>query len=193
MATTPIAPPVPSPLWGSNYGPVTPQPPVLLATPQQLTANAAAFASIFIQPVNSIMIWLNLVGFSASDQAALRFNNDSGTNYWDRNLTVVAGGVVVVDTNSAGALAFMRLGVAGTLPTTMLITVTNPSATAAKTKVVRTSISQATGAAGTAGTGFIWGGGEWVNTSTPISRIDCLVVGANNFLAGSSIMVWGGA
>lgn len=189
MATTPFAPPIPPALFGANYGNETPYPPVLLGA-QQLAANAAAFSSIFIQPVNSLWFYLNVVGASGSDTCAIRFNADSGANYWDRNLTVAAGGVVVVDTNTLST-TLIRLGVAGTLNQQIFGVIGNPSAVAAKSKVLRAMVTVATGAAGTAGSINIGCAGEWVNTSTPINRIDVVMVGANNYLAGSSLMVWG--
>jgi hypothetical protein len=158
---------------------------------QQLAANAAAFTSIFLQPVNSLWFYLNVVGLSGADVCAIRFNNDSGANYWDRNLTVAAGGVVVVDTNTLST-TLIRLGVSGTVPQQIFGTIGNPSATAAKTKVLRAMVQIATGAAGTAGPANISCAGEWVNTAAQINRIDVLLVGANNYLAGSSLEVWGG-
>ena len=190
MATNPFAPPVPSPSFSSNYGPVTPQPPVLLATPQQLTANAANFTSVFIQPVNALWIYLNINGFAVSDIVSLRFNNDSANNYWSRHLTAVAGGVVFVD-NPTVSTALIRCSLTGTTQVQVFATIGNPSATAALSKLVSMRVAQATGAAGTAGTAYAFSGGEWANTANPINRIDVLTAGGNNMLAGSSLEVWG--
>src|SRR5215475_4086485 len=127
MATTPFAPPLVSPQFGQNFGPVTPLPPVLLAQPQQLTANAAAFTSVFIQPVNALWLYLNIVGFSGSDQLRIRFNNDLANNYWHRNVTVAAGAATLTANADVVSTSGILIGLAGTGPLQILATVGNPS------------------------------------------------------------------
>lgn len=190
MATTPVAPPIVSSPFGQNFGPTTPIPPIYLGG-QQLAVAAAAFNSIFIQPVNSITFWFNIVGFNVADILGLRFNNDSGNNYWSRHVTVAQGATLNTNTEVAST-SLIRCGLAGTVNTQIFGTIGNPSAAAVDSKVVQMRVAVATGTAATAGTSFVGSAGEWVNTAAQINRIDVLTVSGNNFLPGSSIMIWGG-
>lgn len=173
---------------GFNYGPDTTFPMIYL-TGAALTANGAAFPTLTFPGYNSLEIRLHLAGFSGSDTATLTFNGDTGNNYWDRNITIAAGGVTVTDSSSNTTRANIRVGAAGT---TQIVAVLNIVNILAKSKLVVGRVAQATGAVGTAGTGYVFSGGEWVNTTAQITTANVQCLGANNLLSGSSIQIFGG-
>ena len=172
---------------GQNYGPDAVFPPFYL-TGATLTANGAAFPTLTFAGFNSLEIRLHIVGFSGSDLGSLQFNGDTGTNYWDRNITSVAGGVVLVN-NQNVSTAQMRFGIAGT---TQVVAIWNIINLLGTSKLATGRGSLGTGAAGTAGTAIVSMAGEWVNTTAQITSVKALVVGANNFLSGSTIQIFGG-
>lgn len=172
---------------GQNYGPDSVFPPVYL-TGAVLSANAVAFPSLIIPAYNSLLIMVNVTGYGGTDVVALRFNTDSGTNYWDRTLTVAAGTVTpIVDTNTVST-TLLRLGKPINKGRQVMAQVGN---LAGKSKVVMISNQFGSGAAGTAADTTLGTSGEWVNTTAQITQIDCLTAGGLNILAGSSIMVYG--
>lgn len=84
-------------------------PPIYIGS-QTLAASSPAFPTIANIPVfNGLWVFINVSGYGGTDVVSLRFNGDSGTNYWDRTLTVAAGGVVVVDTNTVST-TLIRMG-----------------------------------------------------------------------------------
>ena len=178
---------VPSNLVGAATGVQTIQPGQFLdgAT---LSANAAAFPLLTFPAWNSLDIRLNIMGFSGSDIVSIRFNADTGNNYWDRNLTAVAGGVVFVD-NPTTTTSQIRVGIAGTKGISARLQVGNNLAVS---KLVSGTVSMGTGAVGTAGTAVVSMAGEWINTTAQIISLSIQCVGANNLLSGSSAMVYAG-
>lgn len=177
----------PSNLVGAASGNISLQPGVFLdgAT---ISANAAAFPLLTFPAWGSLDIRLNILGFSGSDIVSLRFNADTGNNYWDRNLTAVAGGVVFVD-NPTTTTSQIRVGIAGTKSISARLTVGNNLSVS---KLVSGAVAMGTGAVGTAGTAIASMAGEWVNTAAQIISLSVQCVGANNILSGSSVMVFGG-
>jgi len=172
---------------GQNFGPDAVFPPFYL-TGATLTAHGASFPSQTFPGYASLMIMLHIVGYSGSDLGSLRFNADSGANYWDRNLSSVAGGVVIVNNENASTTQ-MRFGIAGTSKVVALINIIN---IAGQSKLARGSVAMGTGAAATPGTAIVSMAGEWINTTAQITSLNVQVVGANNFLSGSSVSVFGG-
>lgn len=182
-----IFPGAPSNLIGAATGSVSIEPGVFLEG-ATISANAASFPTISFPAYGSLDIRLNILGFSASDIVAVRFNSDSGTNYWDRNMTAVAASVVFVD-NPTASTTLIRVGIAGTKSITAKLFVGNNLGVS---KLVSGAVSMGTGAAATPGTAVVSMAGEWVNTAAQITSLTVLCVGANNLLAGSSIAVYGG-
>jgi hypothetical protein len=172
---------------GYNYGPDAIFPPIYL-TGATLTAKAAAFPTLTFAGYNSLEIRLHIAGYSAGDIGSLQFNGDTGANYWDRNVTSVAGGVVLVNTQTLSTTQ-MRFGISGT---GQVIAIYNIINVLAVSKLCAGKGAMGTGAAGTGGTAIVSMAGEWVNTTAQITSVKALVVGANNFLSGSTIQVFGG-
>lgn len=162
-------------------------PPIYLAS-NTLTANATAFATLIVPPFNGLWVFINVSGYGGTDVVSLRFNGDSGANYWDRTLTVAAGTVTpIVDTNTVST-TLIRCGKPINKGRQVFAQIGN---LASKSKVVQIMNQFGSGAAGTAADSTISTAGEWVNTAAQITQIDCLTAGGANILAGSSICVYG--
>lgn len=178
---------VPSNLIGAASGNVSIQPGAFLdgAT---LSANAASFPVISFPAWGSLDIRLSIMGFTGSDILSIRFNADAGNNYWDRNFTSVAAGVVLVNTETL-TTAQIRVGIAGTKGVSARLIVGNQLAVS---KLVNGQVTMGSGVVGTAGIAVLSMSGEWINTTAQITSLTVLCVGANSILAGSSIAVYGG-
>lgn len=169
----------------TNYGP---WPPVFMAQTPPLAAAAANLGTLTVPAVNTLWIDISITGFSGSDSAGIRFNGDTGTNYVARYITAAAGGVVFADAPFVSGTSLRLSAAAGTTGLHVSMRINN-FATVSKQCLIGTHLT--TGAAATAPTAVIAGSGEWVNTTAQITTIQALVVGANNFNAGSSITIWG--
>ena len=163
-------------------------PPIYLAQ-QTLAANAVAFPTIAnLPPFNGLWVFINVTGYGGTDVVSLRFNGDTGTNYWDRTLTVAAGTVTpIVDTNTVST-TLIRCGKPINKGRQVFAQIGN---LATKSKVAQIMNQFGSGAAGTVADATISTAGEWVNTTVQINQIDCLTAGGLNILAGSSITVYG--
>ena len=174
-------------LIGASIGVQQITPPVFLGG-FALTANANAFPTLFIPPYNGLWVFINVTGYAGTDVVSLRFNGDSGTNYWDRTLTVAAGTVTpIVDTNTVST-TLIRMGKPINKGRQVFAQIGN---FATRSKVVQVMNQFGSGAAGTVADTTIGSAGEWVNTTAQIIQIDCLTAGATNVISGSSIMVFG--
>lgn len=174
-------------LIGSNLGSVQLQAPVFLGG-WLLTANAVAFPTLFFPAFNGLWVFINVSGYGGTDVVSLRFNGDSGTNYWDRTLTVAAGTVTpIVDTNTVST-TLMRMGKPINKGRQVFAQIGN---LATKSKVCQVINQFGSGTAATVADATISTAGEWVNTAAQITQIDCLTAGGLNILAGSSIAVYG--
>jgi hypothetical protein len=173
-------------LIGAATGSVSITPPVFLGG-FQLTASAPAFPSIAIPAFNSLQVNLFITGYGGSDVVSLQFNGDTGTNYADRTITAVAGGVVLVDTPTSST-TLLRCGLPTAQGRVAQVNILN-NATRRKVVVVNNQIGAADATApATITLGAL---GLWNNTTAQIVSILCLTAGGLNILAGSSITVWG--
>ena len=157
-----------------------------------LAAAAATTAIVTIPARDMLLIQYRVTGYSGADIASFRFGGtagavDTAANYWNRSVTSVAGGVVLVNNQNVSATLIRVAGLTSTLQRTGCMTVNN---LATVSKVCKIETQTSTGAAGTAG-GMDWGGGEWVNTTQQIVSVQMLDAGANNLNAGSGFAVFG--
>lgn len=154
-------------------------------------ASAATTTGVLTIPAREqLLIQVNIAGYGGGDIAALRFNGDTATNYWDRHLTAAAGGTTWVNTQTVATTNTM-IRLAGTTTTqgrSVTCTVMN-IATISKS-VGLSHIQTNTGSAGTAGT-LDFGGGEWINTSAQITSIEMITAGGATLTAGSGFIVYG--
>lgn len=171
----------PFPLFG-------PWPPVRVQE-QILTASAQQFpTSLRVNPQSIIWLEINITGYGGSDVASLRFNSDSGANYWTRFMTAAQGTSALSNVENV-ADSLIRLGPVTNKGRSALVRVTN---FAGKPKVVNIINSIGSGLAGTASVITLAGAGEWVNSTDQIQTIDILTQGGTvTMLTGSSVALLG--
>jgi hypothetical protein len=148
----------------------------------QLGSAAATTGAITIPARHMLLVAVRVTSLSASDTAALRFNGDSGANYWDRQLSSVPGGASWVNTQTLSTTQMRIMAPAGITGFARLIFLTN---LATNPKVASWGGAIGTGAAGTAGNIGI-GGGEWVNTAAQITTIELKSTGGSALLGANS-------
>lgn len=154
----------------------------------KLANNAASSTNITVPAREQLFIMINIVGYGGGgDVASLRFNADSGNNYWDRHLTSATGATTFSNTQNVSTSLIRVAGNSSTQSRRVTAYITNISTI---TKSVVFDVQTATNAAGTAGTLDI-GGGEWVNTANAITQIQLITAGGQNMLAGTEFTVWG--
>lgn len=167
-----------------------PYPPLFMLE-STLAASAVSFPSFptqKFQAVQCLFIYMNISGYGGTDVVSLRFNGDSGANYWDRTVTLPASTTVLVDTNTAST-TLARCGKPINKGRQVFAQVGNSPAT--KAKVIQVMNQFGTGAANTVGEATFSTGAEWVNTTDLITQLDVLTAGGLNILAGSSLMLVG--
>jgi hypothetical protein len=163
-----------------------------------LASNASTTSTVTLSSTMDVLfIIVRVTGYTGTDIASMRFNGDTGQNYWDRHLQVAAGGTTLSDvecgssTTGCGTATnrvLMRLGPNSvTTARTVFVTCGNRAATS-KVCDIRSQVG--TGTAATAGA-MTWGGGEWVNTSAQISSIVLVTKGGNSMLTGTGFVVFG--
>jgi hypothetical protein len=119
------------------------------------------------------------------DIASLRFNADSGANYWTRHLWFDAGTWNDVPNAST---TLIRLAESNSRLSRNVIVKINNLATRGKT----CNMKNQTGTANAATVGAInIAGGEWVNLVDQITSIQLINAGSNNMGAGSGFAVFG--
>jgi hypothetical protein len=153
------------------------------------TGNAVSSGVLTIEPRKILRCAVNIGGYSGGDIASLRFNGDSGSNYWDRHITWAAGGTTAVNTQNISTQLVRLAGNAVTQGRVVQVVIMN---VASITKPVGISHLQTlTGSAATAGVLDI-GGGEWVNTSAQITSIEMRTAGGSITMpAGTRIDIYG--
>lgn len=155
----------------------------------RLTASAQATAVVTIPAREQLYILINIAGYSGGDIASLRFNGDTGTNYWSRHITFASGAATGVDNPTPSATLLRLAGNAVTQGRSVSCSIMN---LATVSKAVGIShIQTNTGAAATVGVLNI-GGGEWVNTTAQITTIQMLTAGGSITMpAGTGFTVYG--
>lgn len=154
-----------------------------------LGSAAVTTGALTIPARDFLFLMPRVMGYSGGgDIASLRFNADSGANYWSRYLSSAAGATTFSNNvNVSQALARM-FATTTTLQRSALIGIINNAATS---KVGNVSAQTSTGAAATSGI-IETGGFEWINTTAQITSIEMLTSGgAVTMAAGSGFAVWG--
>ena len=153
---------------------------------QTLTTTAASVVfSTGLSGYKFFRLTVYIVNDASDKNILLRFNNDSGGNYSYQRIS--AGSTTVDGARSTGA-TFINLTSATLVASQDLscsILVAKPSASVK---------AQAIAQVGYQGSGdvirLVLDGGEWDNTSDALTRID-IIASANNFAAGTSLMLEG--
>ena len=122
---------------------------------------------------------------ATGDIASLRFNGDSGANYWSRHLHYTLGAWIDEPLPSQ---TLIRLAETNSRLSRNVYVQINNLATRGKT----CNIKNQTGTADAAVVGSVnVAGGEWVNLVDQITSIQLINQGANNMGAGTGFMVFG--
>jgi hypothetical protein len=119
------------------------------------------------------------------DIGSIRFNGDSGANYWSHHATFISGAWTSTETASA---TLIRSAPTNSRLSRNFVMEINNIATRSKTVTIKNQ----TGTNDAAVVGLInIGGAEWVNTSEQISTVQLINAGSNNMITGSGFFVLG--
>jgi hypothetical protein len=127
-----------------------------------LAANATTLTLASFSARDILCILIRHVGFDSADIPSLRFNADSGSNYWDRHISSAAGGVTLLntDTNSTTQMRLSRLS--STQARVIEVIVNNRLGTSKVAKIlsqIGTAVAGTVGATELAGNGLLAGTG----------------------------------
>jgi hypothetical protein len=157
----------------------------------RLSSSAVTTGVLTIPAREQLFLLINIAGYSGSDIASLRFNGDTGSNYWSRHLTWAASTVTATDNVNISQSLLRLAGNTTTQGRSVSCSIMN---LATVSKAVGIShIQTNTGSAGTTGGGLLnIGGGEWVNTSAQITSIEMRTAGGSITMpAGTGFTVFG--
>jgi len=155
----------------------------------KLSGNAVTTGVLTIPARDVLFLLVNIAGYSSGgDIASLRFNGDTGANYWDRHLTSAAGGVVWTNTQTLSTTLIRLAGNVVNVHRTVAVSITN-IASLSKPLVMQTQTASTLAATG----GLTdLGSGEWVNTSAQITSIEMRTAGGSITMpSGTGFGVWG--
>lgn len=152
------------------------------------TSSQQASSVVTIPPRDLLQIQVRVTGYSGGDIASLRFNGDSGANYWSRYVTFATGGATAAQTATPSATLARLFGQTTTQQRSATIGLTNYASTS---KVGNVSAQTSTGSAGTVA--YVeFGGFEWVNTTAQITSVQLLTAGGSITMpAGTGFAVFG--
>lgn len=151
-------------------------------------ANCQTTATLTFPARDFLIIYIRIASYQGSDIGSLRFNGDSGTNYWDRHITVATGGTTLTDVPTASTTLIRLAGNAVAQGRTVEVHCMNQLA---KSKPCQITVQTLTGAAGTVGI-MDFGGGEWVNTTAQITSLAMLTAGGSITMgSGTGFAVFG--
>lgn len=154
----------------------------------RLSASAITTGVLQIPARERLSIHCNIAGYSGGDIASLRFNGDTGANYWDRHITFAAAGAAGTNVQTASTTLMRLAGNAVTQNRMVVVDVLNVLNVS---KVCCMTVQTGSGAAATIPVLDI-GGGEWVNTTAQITSVEMRTAGGSITMpAGTSISVFG--
>jgi hypothetical protein len=135
-----------------------------------------------------LLVQSRVTGYSGGDIASLRFNGDSGANYWSRHQSIATAGTTHTDAPQASATLARLHPLTSTLQRSSLHSITNNLSTS---KLGTVLAATSTGSAATVGI-LEFGAFEWVNTSAQITSIEMRTAGGSITLsAGTGFAVFG--
>lgn len=119
------------------------------------------------------------------DIGSIRFNGDSGANYWSHHATFISG--AWTSTEQASTSLIRAAPTVSRLSRNFVMEINN---LATRSKTVTIKNQSGTNDASVVGLINI-GGAEWVNTTDQISTVQLINAGANNMITGSGFFVLG--
>ena len=156
----------------------------------KLAASAHETAVVTIEPRDILWIQVYITAYGGTpdvtgDIGSLRFNGDTGNNYWTRHLYYDAGAWNDVVTAST---SLIRLAPTNSrLSRNVLCTVNNQDN---RSKTVNMKNQTGTNDATVAGQVNI-AGGEWVNLTDRITSVQLVNAGSNNLITGTGFYIEG--
>lgn len=152
------------------------------------TGSAQASAVVTIPARDLLQIQVRVTGYSGGDIASLRFNGDSGANYWSRSISWAAAGTTATNTQNASATLARLFNQTTTNQRSATVGITNFTTTS---KVGNISAQTSSNSAATIPV-IEFGGFEWVNTTAQITSVQLLTAGGSITMpAGTGFAVFG--
>lgn len=119
------------------------------------------------------------------DIASIRFNGDSGANYWSHHATFISG--AWTNTEQASTTLIRSAPTNSRLSRNFVMEINNIG-----TRSKTVTIKNQTGTNDASVVGLVnIGGAEWVNTTDQISTVQLINAGSNNMITGSGFFVIG--
>lgn len=155
----------------------------------KLASNAATTGALTIPARDFLFLAINIVGYSSGDIAALRFNGDNGSNYWDMHKLSALGATTWTNAQTVSTTLVRLAGNGVTDGRVVSVSIMNVLGTPKAVGIshLQTNTSSAAGTGGTIDAG----GGCWVNTTAQVTSIEMRTAGGANLLAGSGFAVFG--
>lgn len=154
----------------------------------KMGSASASSAVVTIAPRDLLLVQVRITGYGGGGGiASLRFNGDTGTNYWSRHISIAAGGVTLTNAQTVSTTMARLHPAATTLQRSSLHAITNNLGTS---KIGTVTATTSTGAAATAGI-LEFGSFEWVNTTAQITSIQLVEPSSVTMGAGSGFAVFG--
>jgi hypothetical protein len=156
----------------------------------RLSSSAVTTGVLTIPAREQLFLLINITGYSGGgDIASLRFNGDTGTNYWDRHLICAQGATTFTNAQNASTTLIRLAAAATTQARSVTVAIMNLASVSKSVGI--SHVQTNTGAAATVG-GLDVGGGEWVNTSAQITSIEMRTAGGSVTMpAGTGFTVYG--
>jgi hypothetical protein len=155
----------------------------------KLVSAAVTTGVVTISARDILCVLVRVTGYSSGDIASLRFNADSGANYWSKGSSAGTTATSITAVTAATSVTLAKMFAANaTQGRSAVVSITN-NATTEKIG----AISGATGS-GTAGTGGILECNSfgWVNTTAQITSIEMRTFnGVVTLSSGSGFAVFG--
>jgi hypothetical protein len=152
-----------------------------------LSSAASNIPAITIAAREELLICVRVTGYGGSDTASLRFNADSGNNYWWRYLTASTDASATLTNNEATSTNIARLfGTNITTGRSNCAFVTNSS-----TSVKIGTVDGQSGTTDATTGGVPQFGGFQYSTTTKITSVQLLTAGGANMNASTGLMIFG--
>lgn len=153
-----------------------------------LASSAATTGALTIDARDILCVLVRVTGYPSADIASLRFNADSGTNYWTKHASAAAAATTfTISTANVSKTLAQMFATAVSTGRSAVVTITNNATTE---KIGSISGTTGSGVASTLGT-IETNSFGWVNTSAQITSIEMRVAGANTMSTGSGFAVFG--
>jgi len=153
----------------------------------EANAAVATLGPVVFRPRDMLFIMVRVTSLSVAGIPALRFNDDAGANYWDRNLTAAAGGATFAESTVQSGTSLRLGGVAATTGKVGMAVVMNDLASTKNVIGEMTTIT----ASATVISALQILSGEWGNTTEQIEAVSMFSTGGGTLGADSGFGIFG--